>query len=80
MFSEISERTYMPIVRGPLEMHSSSDFVCDGCDTIRPAGSTMFMGRVNGHVVHACSKRCFHIATSRIDKQYPVREVKVSRG
>lgn len=47
------------IVRGPMDMVLDRNGVCDVCGKALQSGNEIFVGRVNGHMIHACSKACF---------------------
>lgn len=65
------------IVRGPMEMTTSSGFVCDTCGKEVEPGGVLFMGRAAGRNIHACCKKCFHLAVTKIGKE--IGDVKVEK-
>lgn len=53
------------VVRGPMNMVLDHDEVCDVCGKSMHSRDAVFVGRVNGHVIHACSKACFDACVSK---------------
>lgn len=51
----------MARVRGPVVCGSTNGFVCDGCGREVSAGVVdgLWLGRVWGKPIHACSRECF---------------------
>jgi hypothetical protein len=47
------------IVRGPIKMSTSKDYECTKCGKAVPQGGELWLGRAVGHMIHACSKKCF---------------------
>lgn len=65
------------IVRGPMEMTTGFGFVCDTCGKEVEPGSPLFMGRAAGRTIHACRKKCFHLAVTKIGKE--IGDVKIEK-
>lgn len=57
----------MSLVRGPIELKSDRQRVCDYCGKIIEEGDMFFLARVNGKGMHVCSKRCFHFRRKDIE-------------
>ena len=50
-------------------MTASQVYVCDNCGKEVEVNGPLFLGRMAGHMIHTCSKRCFHFRVTALEKQ-----------